>query len=101
MAVVRAIVNARDPEIHPSIGGAIFVDNAGGFIFLVGVLGGHARVAREPIRKTSCVERLPSQISPWSILKGVQRRRELSAFVDYSMHLQRIGEEGSRKKARS
>jgi hypothetical protein len=68
---------------------------------LVGVLGGHARVAREPIRKTSCVERLPSQISPWSILKGVQRRRELSAFVDYSMHLQRIGEEGSRKKARS
>ena len=68
---------------------------------LVGVLGGHARVAREPIRKTSCVERLPSQISPWSILKGVQRRRELSAFVDYSMHLQRIGVEGSRKKARS
>jgi hypothetical protein len=40
VAVVRAIVNARDPEIHPSIGGAIFVDNAGGFIFLVGVLGG-------------------------------------------------------------
>ena len=40
VAVTRAIVNARDPEIHPSIGGAIFVENAGGFIFLIGVLGG-------------------------------------------------------------
>ena len=40
VAVVRAIVNARDPDLHPSIGGAIFVENAGGFIFLIGVLGG-------------------------------------------------------------
>lgn len=39
-AVIRAIVNARDPETHPSIGGAIFVENAGGFIFLFGILGG-------------------------------------------------------------
>ncbi len=40
VAVIRTIVNARDPEIHPSIGGAIFVDQAGGLIFFVGVLGG-------------------------------------------------------------
>lgn len=40
VAVTRGIVNARDPEIHPSIGGAIFVENAGGLVFLVGVLGG-------------------------------------------------------------
>ena len=40
VAVIRAIVNARDPDIHPSIGGAIFVEDAGGFIFLVGILGG-------------------------------------------------------------
>jgi ABC-2 family transporter protein len=39
VAVIRTIVNARDPEIHPSIGGAIFVDQAGGLIFFVGVLG--------------------------------------------------------------
>ena len=32
---------------------------------------------------------------------GFQGRKELSAFVAYSRHLQRIGEEGSRKKARS
>lgn len=40
VAVIRTIVHARDPEIHPSIGGAIFVDQAGGLIFFVGVLGG-------------------------------------------------------------
>jgi len=40
VAVIRAIVNARDPEIHPSIGGAIFVENAGGLVFLVSILGG-------------------------------------------------------------
>ena len=40
LAVVRTIVNARDPETHPSIGGAIFVDQAGGLIFFAGVLGG-------------------------------------------------------------
>lgn len=40
VAVIRTIVNARDPEIHPSIGGAIFVDQASGLIFFVGVLGG-------------------------------------------------------------
>ena len=40
VAVIRTIVNARDPEIHPSIGGAILVDQAGGLIFFVGVLGG-------------------------------------------------------------
>ena len=40
VAVIRTIVNARNPEIHPSIGGAIFVDQAGGLIFFVGVLGG-------------------------------------------------------------
>jgi ABC-type transport system involved in multi-copper enzyme maturation permease subunit len=40
VAVIRAIVNSRNPEIHPSIGGAIFVDQAGGLIFFVGVLGG-------------------------------------------------------------
>ena len=40
VAVIRTIVNARDPVIHPSIGGAIFVDQAGGLIFFVGVLGG-------------------------------------------------------------
>jgi ABC-type transport system involved in multi-copper enzyme maturation permease subunit len=40
VAVIRAIVNARDPETHPSIGGAIFVEGAGGMIFFVGILGG-------------------------------------------------------------
>ena len=40
VAVIRTIVNARDPEIHPSIGGAIFVEGAGGMIFVVGVLAG-------------------------------------------------------------
>jgi ABC-type transport system involved in multi-copper enzyme maturation permease subunit len=40
VAVVRAIANARDPETHPSIGGAIFVEQAGGVIFFAGVLGG-------------------------------------------------------------
>jgi ABC-type transport system involved in multi-copper enzyme maturation permease subunit len=38
-AVIRTIVNARNPEIHPSIGGAIFVENAGGLIFFIGILG--------------------------------------------------------------
>ena len=40
VAVIRVIVNARNPDIHPSIGGAIFADEAGGIIFFVGVLGG-------------------------------------------------------------
>ena len=40
VAVIRAIVNARDPETHPSIGGAIFVEGAGGLIFFIGILGG-------------------------------------------------------------
>lgn len=40
VAVIRVIVNARNPDIHPSIGGAIFVEEAGGIIFFVGVLGG-------------------------------------------------------------
>jgi ABC-type transport system involved in multi-copper enzyme maturation permease subunit len=39
VAIIRAIVHERDPEIHPSIGGAIFADQAGGLIFFVGVLG--------------------------------------------------------------
>jgi ABC-type transport system involved in multi-copper enzyme maturation permease subunit len=39
VAIVRTIVNARQPDLHPSIGGAIFVDNAGGFVFFVGILG--------------------------------------------------------------
>jgi ABC-2 type transport system permease protein len=40
VAIIRWIVHERHPEIHPSIGGAIFVDQAGGMIFFVGVLGG-------------------------------------------------------------
>ena len=38
VAVVRTIVNARDPETHPSIGGFWYLEAAGGLLFFVGVL---------------------------------------------------------------
>lgn len=39
-AVARTIVNARDPETHPSIGGAVYLEAAGGLVFFASVLVG-------------------------------------------------------------
>ena len=38
VAVVRTIVNARDPETHPSIGGFWYLEAAVGLLFFVGLL---------------------------------------------------------------
>ena len=40
VAVTRAIVNARDPEIHPSIGGFWYLEAAIGLLFFFGILLG-------------------------------------------------------------
>jgi ABC-2 type transport system permease protein len=40
VAVVRVIVNARDPETHPSIGGWVYLDAAVGLVFFFGILLG-------------------------------------------------------------
>jgi ABC-type transport system involved in multi-copper enzyme maturation permease subunit len=39
-AVARAIVNARDPDTHPSVGGAVFLEAAGGLVFFASILVG-------------------------------------------------------------
>ena len=40
VAVVRVIVNARDPETHPSIGGFWYLESAIGLLFFIGILVG-------------------------------------------------------------
>jgi ABC-type transport system involved in multi-copper enzyme maturation permease subunit len=39
-AVARAIVHARDAATHPSVGGDVFVEQAGGLVFFVTVVAG-------------------------------------------------------------